>query len=336
MRLPPWLMTALTIMGACLTVGCHGQTATVTPASSGVHPDARPWASCLLKDVPPGACKDGWGGAEVKCDPERFMDQTRFEYVPDHSPNGFPLKKSLHIHWHIMLHSNGSGDVPDASIIQMMQRANHAFEPAGIQFETTQIQRHRRGDLATCRVTLDERMVKNPQFDICGSPSVSLVAKNPKRFINVYLLDIKDPTAFAPLPCIYPPGDPRTGLFLDRSVSKPQEQGVFVHELGHFFGLLHVFHNWNWADASKDSGCMDRHNDYVKDTITQKNAHIWPSLNCLQPPTSCPKATQRDQVSNIMQYGACAVKADSAFTTGQIRRMQWTLVRSRTELITRP
>ncbi|MGE4652662.1 MAG: hypothetical protein AAEJ53_17385 [Myxococcota bacterium] len=62
----------------------------------------------------------------------------------------------------------------------------------------------------------------------------------------------------------------------------------------------------------------------------------WPELDCRNPPTTCEGAETPDSVSNFMHYGPCVRFGSSAFTAGQYRRMQWTLVGSRPGLIAQP
>ena len=65
-------------------------------------------------------------------------------------------------------------------------------------------------------------------------------------------------------------------------------------------------------------------------------AVAWLELDCRNPPTTCEGSETPDQVSNFMQYGHCVRFGPSAFTEGQYRRMQWTLVGSRPGLIAQP
>ena len=305
-------------------------------AESAEAVEAPAWRGCLLSQVPEGACPGSWGNSTIPCNPDRFLDPDRFDYVPDEAPEGFPLERPLRIQWHVMLREDGTGDVADADITDFLAHANAAYEPAGFRLETAGIHRHRRGEIARCPMVVDERVLSDPHFDMCGEPSASDVSIDSDRYLNVYVLDLEGPTAFATGPCIYPPGDSRDGAFVNRAVFSGADRAVFIHELGHYFGLLHPFQNWRWADASPEARCEDLDNDFVKDTPPQRAGLAWPELDCENPPTSCTGSSSPDSVSNFMQYGRCVRLGESGFTPGQIRRMQWTLVEMRHGLMESP
>lgn len=89
--------------------------------------------------------------------------------------------------------------------------------------------------------------------------------------------------------------------------------GAAVHEVGHWFGLLHV-----WSDSCDDEG------DLVADTPQQKApstvAGDSPDGQCAVPEKdSCPNEPGTDNSSNFMDYAGddCA----EGFTQGQRARM---------------
>jgi len=78
-----------------------------------------------------------------------------------------------------------------------------------------------------------------------------------------------------------------------------------VHEVGHWFGLLHTF----------EGRSCDGPGDYVDDTPQQETD----TAGCPTGKDSCPDVVGSDMVSNFMDYSSddCYQK----FTDGQRRRM---------------
>jgi hypothetical protein len=87
-----------------------------------------------------------------------------------------------------------------------------------------------------------------------------------------------------------------------------------VHEVGHWFGLYHVF----------DGNSCDGNGDYVKDTPTQARA----TSGCPAKQDSCPGEAGSDSIHNYMDYSydECLYE----FTDGQSGRMRalWDMYRS--------
>jgi hypothetical protein len=87
-----------------------------------------------------------------------------------------------------------------------------------------------------------------------------------------------------------------------------------VHEVGHWFGLLHTF----------QFGCGTKlaHGDLIRDTPTQKSAHH----SCAVTTDTCPDDEGADPVTNIMGYGG---GCRDTFSPGQIKRMKFLFRTSR-------
>jgi hypothetical protein len=79
-----------------------------------------------------------------------------------------------------------------------------------------------------------------------------------------------------------------------------------VHEIGHWFGLFHVFQG---SSCSSDG-------DLVADTPFQSSA----TSGCPTGKDSCPNSPGRDSINNYMDYSDD--KCYSEFTAGQIKRAQ--------------
>lgn len=88
----------------------------------------------------------------------------------------------------------------------------------------------------------------------------------------------------------------------------PFDKGITaVHEVGHWFGLFHVFQG---SVCSGDAG------DMISDTPAQRE----PTSGCPTRKDSCPNQQGFDSVNNFMDYSddACL----SEFTAGQTSRVR--------------
>ena len=294
-----------------------------------------PWQRCFLPEPPPGACGEAWGRSDSACDPDRFLDHAAFRHAPDRAPPEFPLAEPIPVQWHIFLRQDGSGDVADEVLEAQLARVNRVFEPGGFRLATAAVHRHQRPDLANCHVKVTPELLTDPHYPVCGSSSPYSVGLDPETHLNAYVLDLEGPTAFAFDACLFPPGDPRDGIYVKRQAFSGPDKAVLAHELGHYFGLLHTFHTWNWAEDGKDPVCSDPDNDFVRDTLPQRSYLELRDVDCANPPTTCTGADQPDLLTNIMQYSACLTAENGSFTPGQLRRMQWKLVQERPGLIGR-
>jgi len=237
------------------------------------------------------------------------------------------------VQWHIFLREDGSGDVSDEVLEAQLARVNRVFEPGGFRLETAAVHRHSRPDLASCHVKVNPELLTDPDYPVCGSASPYSVGLDPETNLNAYVVDLEGPTAFAFDPCLFPPGDPRDGIYIKRQTFDGPDKAVLAHELGHYFGLLHTFHTWNWAEDVEDPVCNDPDNDFVRDTLPQRSYLELRDVDCENPPTTCAGGDRPDLLTNIMQYSPCLTAENGTFTPGQLRRIQWKLVQERPGLL---
>lgn len=116
-------------------------------------------------------------------------------------------------------------------------------------------------------------------------------------------IDASDPSSFAFDGCLVhggtlPGSDEFPGKF-DLGLTA-------VHEVGHWFGLFHVFQG---SSCSSDG-------DLVADTPFQSSA----TSGCPTGKDSCPNSPGKDSINNYMDYSDD--KCYSEFTAGQIKRLQ--------------
>lgn len=100
-----------------------------------------------------------------------------------------------------------------------------------------------------------------------------------------------------------------------------QNSHVLTHEVGHYFGLFHIF-----GGTSGQGSCGD---DMVADTPPQAY-----NLSCNYPVKSCGNTVSNDMVMNYMDYTPSSCK--NMFTHGQADRMVSKLYSDRISLVNTP
>ncbi|TQV93223.1 hypothetical protein V2A60_010342 [Cordyceps javanica] len=139
--------------------------------------------------------------------------------------------------------------------------------------------------------------------------------KGDSRTVNIFFV----PGLGAGGVCVFPNMGAYEGdaLALDAcmvgSFSMPGNKGVYamgktaVHELGHWFGLLHTF----------QGGCNEERGDFIADTPAERSANrgVCPANR-----DTCPELPGLDPVENYMDYSSDACY--DRFTPGQTSRMR--------------
>jgi hypothetical protein len=204
----------------------------------------------------------------------------------------------------------------------MMASARKAFSGTGFQFRIRAVKNYVNATWAACN---DARTFRTRTHR--GGPGT----------LNVWICDLASKglggtASYPPIAAVDKKWDGIT--MLNPALGNADfAREAFVHELGHWFGLLHTF-----ADGcnSNPSYHFDKYPDYyvIGDGVPDTPAHrkpTWlysPSSFCWRNDSldTCPNRVGFDPVHNYMNYlpGEC-FRAYGRFTKGQRKRMraQW-------------
>jgi hypothetical protein len=195
--------------------------------------------------------------------------------------------------------SSEEGMITMDRVEQQIKKLNEAFAVANIRFA--------RKDALMVR---DDKLNNNAELTDIGK-----FRKGGKdyRVLNVYVCNLTPGVGGL---AHYPTKNPdeaaftrdgvrvTEGVFAGSKSAAYNQGGTVVHEVGHWFGLMHTF----------EGGCDDK--DGISDTPPQKEANF----GCPAPKNSCPGKPGVDAISNYMNYADDKCKTE--FTKGQIKQMR--------------
>lgn len=222
----------------------------------------------------------------------------------------------IHLVVHVLSGPTGEGNLDDATIAAQMSVLNEAYRPSGLHFGTPEIRRYPNSAYfaGACYPTTTEGLRMKEEL-----------AVTPARFVNVYTcqLPVQYIAGVSTLPDQYPENDPQHGVVVDYRTfpgsAPPLDLGhTLVHELGHYFGLLHPF----------QGGCTEP-GDGVDDTPAEASA----ASGCMVGRDSCAQPGL-DPVTNYMDYSADTCTDN--FTPLQTARMHALIATYRPTLLAAP
>jgi len=205
-----------------------------------------------------------------------------------------------------ILHYNGTGDIPDAQCQRQVDVMNADYQGTGISFTLAGVTRH------------NNRQWHNDHKE---SQYKSQTGWDRNLYLNVWVNTASGYLGYSYLPASSA-GSVYDGVVLNYQAcggrnegSPPYDQGrTLVHEVGHYFGLLHTF----------DGGCC---NSYTcGDLIMDTNAESTPFYYC-GPRTTCGTP---DPTTNYMDYSEDLCMYE--FTPEQENRMSCSIVNYRPNL----
>ncbi|EJP68372.1 hypothetical protein ACQRIT_007608 [Beauveria bassiana] len=206
--------------------------------------------------------------------------------------------------FHVVYNSNSTagGYITEAKLQEQLAVLNKAYDPSNLAFR-----------LVGHDYTLNAAWANDPD----GNEKAMKTAlhKGDSRTLNLY---------FAPGlanggVCVFPNMNAYgfEALAMDGcmvgSFSLPGSTGPFnegltaVHEVGHWFGLLHTF----------QGGCDEERGDFIADTPAERNANV---AVCPAGRDTCPELPGLDPIENYMDYSNDACY--NTFTPGQTKRMR--------------
>ena len=244
------------------------------------------------------------------------------EYEPDAGLHDIPVV------FHVIEHSNGMGKIPNALIIEQVRVLNEDFgaEPgtlggkgidSGIRFYLADTDPDGNPTNGITR-TVNDDWFSDDYIEQYGE----FLAWDPTRYLNVFTNDAAGNLG-------YVPGYPQQGIVGTPSdyvvlfwrvvgrpapYGKPNELGrTLTHEVGHYFGLRHVFHNSCVQVATQT--CYES-----GDLICDTSPSMVPHFGCPTSPMSCGTP---DPSRNYMDYTSDPCKR--RFSPEQVNRMRCSL-----------
>lgn len=211
----------------------------------------------------------------------------------------------------IVLHNNIEGKVTEKELNDQIDVLNDAF--SGNYEDSEMIDSEMR-----FRIFDIKYINNNGYFSNCDSNDLDIMRKfNRKndRLINVYLCKSDSYLGWAYYPWTFQETMKENGIFLhfetlpNRGMEFYNSGLTLVHELGHYFGLLHTF--------DVNGVCED--GDLINDTPVEKT----PSFSCDYKRDSCPNHKGLDPINNYMDYSPDSCLNE--FTKQQVRRMHDTI-----------
>ncbi|UNI16227.1 hypothetical protein JDV02_002686 [Purpureocillium takamizusanense] len=223
--------------------------------------------------------------------------------------NGVAERANINVdlYFHVVSASQSGANFLDDNVVKkQVQVLNEDYAPGGISFILRDTTRTVDRDWATNR---NELAMKQKLHR--GGP----------RDLNLYFLDRLEDDGYGictfPERLSEPNGTTLDGCLVKASTAPGGAASRFnlgktaVHEVGHWFGLLHTFESH--SNGTKASGCKGP-GDYVSDTPASDS----PSRGCPTGRDSCP-APGLDPIHNYMDYSDDACYTE--FSQGQIARM---------------
>lgn len=259
--------------------------------------------------------------------------------VARYAPRTYDIPLAIHV----ISESDTEWTPSEKEIKEQVAILNDAFKPILISFTDAIIKYHVNPEWNLAYRT----EWGNHQYDKYYDDMVNSISEDNNKYINIYINGC-DLLGQASLPFSVDYRSNFDNVVINKNSfngrinnnSKDLMEGkTLVHEMGHFFGLLHTFHSD--IDASCGSnpydGCSGS-GDLVDDTPPQRYCHDkgcgscsddFGCENCEEQSVcdTCPADDFKDPVNNFMGYNPDSCMNE--FTPGQYNRMQTFFMKSR-------
>ncbi|KAL8756309.1 MAG: hypothetical protein Q9199_003009 [Rusavskia elegans] len=271
-----------------------------------MYSNVRSFALCALWATSALAAPSVERAAFVRCgtnDPPAALVQQAQQLAVKPEPQAAALATlTVNAYFHVVESAAKRGSVTQTQLNNQLTVLNRSYNPSGITFT-----------LVSSDFTVNDQWATG-NYDAQMKPALR---KGTYKDLNVYFLSdlgggllgiCNFPTNASPGSSTYnQDGCDVLAQSVPGGTAAPYNQGgTATHEIGHWFGLFHVF---------QGSACTGN-GDSVSDTPIQST----PTSGCPASKDSCPSAAGLDDIHNYMDYSddSCYTR----FTSGQATRMQ--------------
>lgn len=217
--------------------------------------------------------------------------------------------KNFSVSLHILKDTLGNTNVSEATIASAINVLNLVFDDVCVSFNTcsTYVHPNVRNDII--RKGIEDKEIAT-MYDVPNT-------------INIYYVEdisgASNACGFAPLGSFTAPNKTadRDAIFIKKSCAGGN---TIIHEIGHYFGLLHTFDTSNGVELVDGSNCQTT-GDLICDTEADPRSGIDPTVCDLTPPVQDPNGDYyTPNACNLMSYYTPTC-GSPRFTIGQYNRM---------------